>query len=94
MSGVVVAPKVDPRDPRLRLGAAGPGYRGEIYPRLITGSAVKDYYWHILMRQLNGRVVIIPAVLRPSDKIGGWAAFEPACGLGGRIYVRTDGRTE
>lgn len=70
MSDVVI-PRylIDPRDPRFRSRF---GYRGEIYPRVITGFAVKDCYWRILMRHLNG-VVIIPVVLRLSEKIGGWA---------------------
>lgn len=63
---------------------------------VITGSAVKDCYWRILMRQLNG-VVIISAVLRLSEKIGGLARVRD--GRGGRpgnpeIHLSQRGRSQ
>lgn len=73
---------IDPRD-RLR---SVRGYRGEIYPRVITGSVAKDCYWCILMRQLNG-AVIISAVLRLSEKIGGWASSPRWTGRTGQVTL-------
>lgn len=55
---------------------------------VITGSAVKDCYWRILMRQLNG-VVIISAVLRLSEKIGGWAREFAMDGADGQVTLRS-----